>query len=296
MASKKATKFQHSKKALTVADLNEVERALGIKLPEDLRRLYLQTNGGRPIDSYFVIKGTEYIFNDFFPIKYGKGSTLEECYQSLAEDRIIPRHLVPFANDPGGNLYCFSTASEKFGSVWFWDHEAVDRRRSSTRLTSSVAELFAALGPSPDTSDEDLLKDLKKVDEGSFSPLLTKLIKASGDPSNGVRLRNICRKITRAQGNFSLHYDELALLVYDLQFYLFTFSNDVKSIEEYLEIYPEIIAFGGEFRTGGYAPDDIKDWVNERIKQGRIVKKRSGMYVFSGAYIRELKKALAEYD
>ncbi|MOA48513.1 hypothetical protein D3C78_1712620 [compost metagenome] len=54
-----------------------------------------------------------------------------------------------------------------------------------------------------------------------------------------------------------------------------------------------MIAFGGEFSTGGYAPEFITDWLDARIKQGRIVVNDSGVLAMSEAAVKEL---LAQLD
>jgi len=148
-----------------------------------------------------------------------------------------------------------------------------------------------------DTSEEDLKNALKKIDNGSFSSLLTGLVSSSGDPSYGTRIRNLCRKLTSQKGHFALHADELSLLVYDLLFYLYTMSNKLIDKEEYLKVYPNMIAFGdGEFSTRGYAPGFIQNWITKRLTQGKIVKARSGELVFSMEFLHEFKQKLRDFE
>ena len=120
----------------------------------------------------------------------------------------------------------------------------------------------------------------------AFSSLLTQLISNSGDPAWGTRIRNLCRKLTNQKGYFALHADELSVLVYDIQFYLYTLSNKIISKDEYLKVYPGMIAFGGsDFSTGGYGPDFVKNWINNRLKQGEIVTGQSSGLVFSDEFL-----------
>ena len=144
-----------------------------------------------------------------------------------------------------------------------------------------------------DTSEEDLKADLQKIDNGSFSSLLTQLISSTGDPTYGTRIRALCRTLTSQKGCFALHADDLSLLVYDLLFYLYTVSNKLTSRDEYLKIYPSMIAFGdGEFTTGGYGPDFVKDWITKRLKQGEIIKGPSGELVFSEKFLNEFHRTI----
>ncbi|MGO8745479.1 MAG: SMI1/KNR4 family protein [Thermoguttaceae bacterium] len=148
-----------------------------------------------------------------------------------------------------------------------------------------------------DTSAEDLKNALNKIDSGSFSSLLTQLISNSGDPAWGTRIRSLCRKLTIEKGYFALHADELSLLVYDLLFYLYTMSNKVTDKEEFLKVYPNMIAFGdGEFTIGGYGPGFIENWITNRLKQGEIVTGPSGGLVFNDEFLQEFIGRLKKVD
>ncbi|MBW4085789.1 Imm51 family immunity protein [Paenibacillus sp. S150] len=123
-----------------------------------------------------------------------------------------------------------------------------------------------------DTSEADQAEDLRKVSHGAFSPLLAELCSkvTELDDIEGI-IRTICTAIVEEKGHFSLHADERSVLLYDVQFWLYTKACPDTSRTEYLEAYSKMIAFGGEFGTGGYAPSFISDWLDERIRQGMIV-------------------------
>jgi len=123
-----------------------------------------------------------------------------------------------------------------------------------------------------DTSEEDKQEDLRRVAEGEFSLLLSELCSQVTEVDNieGI-IRTICTKIVEDKGYFAFHADELSTLMYDLQFWLYTKLYPNTSREQYLKIYEKIIAFGGTFSTGGYAPAFITDWMDERICQGMMI-------------------------
>ncbi|MHC4178451.1 MAG: glucan biosynthesis protein, partial [Planctomycetota bacterium] len=80
-------------------------------------------------------------------------------------------------------------------------------------------------------------------------------------------------------------------LVYDIQFYLYTISKKVSSKEDYLEVYPDMIAFGdGEFSTGGYAPHFVEDWITDRLSQDEIVTNPTGTLEFSDEFLQEFMR------
>ncbi|MGH4124395.1 MAG: SMI1/KNR4 family protein [Clostridium sp.] len=59
------------------------------------------------------------------PIKYSnKGRDILEKYiKDFREDVILLEWLIPFAYDPGGDLFCFSINTEDNGSIYYWSHE-----------------------------------------------------------------------------------------------------------------------------------------------------------------------------
>jgi hypothetical protein len=122
-----------------------------------------------------------------------------------------------------------------------------------------------------DTSEEDKQADLNNVEYGSFSPLLAKLCAQKLEVENlEKKLRVICRKIVEEKGFFALHDDDLSILMYDLQFWLYTKLYPCTTKEKYLEDYEMIIAFDGEFSTGGYAPGFVEAWFTNHINTGLI--------------------------
>lgn len=75
--------------------------------------------------------------------------------------------------------------------------------------------------------------------------------------------------------------------MYDIQFYLLSRGSKLKNEEEFLKRYPELIVFGdGTFRTGGYAPDFVSDWIANKMAKNQIIRKGflGGLY-FSDEYL-----------
>ena len=81
--------------------------------------------------------------------------------------------------------------------------------------------------------------------------------------------------------------------MYDVQFWLYTKSYPDTSRDQYVATYQNMIAFGGEFGQGGYAPAFITDWLDRRIKEGRIVQDQ-GMIRFTDSYAEEVINKLKE--
>ncbi|WP_338551547.1 Imm51 family immunity protein [Paenibacillus sp. KS-LC4] len=124
-----------------------------------------------------------------------------------------------------------------------------------------------------DRSAEEKEADLKKVAEGAFSPLLAELCAAVTETDElEAKIRSICTQITEEKGYFVFQADERSTLMYDLQFWLYTKTYPNPARKKYIGDYDKMIAFGGgEFSTGGYAPAFITDWLDDRIKLGKIL-------------------------
>ena len=145
-----------------------------------------------------------------------------------------------------------------------------------------------------DTSEEDKEEALDRVEHGKFSPLLEELCSQVTEVNQvEQKIRNICTRIVEEKGHFSFHADELSYVMYDVQFWFYTKSYPNTSREQYLAAYEKIIAFGGEFGQGGYAPSFITDWLNHRIKEGRIVQDH-GIIQFTNSYAEEVITKLQE--
>ncbi len=139
------------------------------------------------------------------------------------------------------------------------------------------------------TSDQDLLDDLEKIKNGKFSSILTGFLKKEKSLNIEEILRNLLTELTNKKGYFALHADELSHLVYDIQFYLYSKNNTVKSQKNYLKNYEQMIAFSdSEISTGGYSENFITDWFVKRIDQKYITKKTSGNLMFTDDYENEL--------
>jgi hypothetical protein len=148
-----------------------------------------------------------------------------------------------------------------------------------------------------DTSAEDLKKSLAAIEKEAFSALLTSLISACPEPDLGPIIRNLCRSIAVEKGYFALHADEKSVLLYDIQFHLYTATNSVHTTKEYLDAYPRMIALGdGELTTGGYAPSFIEGWLAKRLAQGEIIATPEGELTFNKSFFEAVTAKIREFQ
>ncbi len=120
-------KISMTKDAITSDDINDLEELYGFSFPDDVRRHYLAYNGGE-LERYIFKDedGDEYVVQNLIPINYknefGTGD-LDFTLRNLRLDGVLPNWLIPFAKDPGGNLFCFSIDEDEEGAIYYWDHE-----------------------------------------------------------------------------------------------------------------------------------------------------------------------------
>ena len=285
-----------------------IEDELGYKLPSSYIELMKMHNGGIPINSCFPTQEATSWAEDHIAINGIKGIGREKQYeicgafgsQFMISDWGYPDIGVCICDCPSaGHDLVMLDYSEcgKDGEprVVHVDQEADYR---ITFLAQNF-EMFIRGLVDPtiyDTSEEDLSADLKRIADGAFSTTLARLLSRQIDLDYGGILRKICRQLALTKGYFALHADDDSNLVYDIQFLLHSKTTVIRSQDDYLKAYPDLIAFGdGQFSTGGYAPGFVEDWLKTRFSENHITKNRSGGLEFSDAYARALKLRLQQY-
>lgn len=146
------------------ADNTKTEEKLSITLPDDFVSHYLQFNGGISEKSWW--DGDE----DFEPIEMAAfkpfaynsqtnnapESLIDGCYISMVHRELIPKNLLPFANDWGGNFFCLDL--DNYSIVYFatdsFDEDLTmqeNHRKLQRYLTNSFANFVNGL-----VAEEDL--------------------------------------------------------------------------------------------------------------------------------------------
>lgn len=150
--------FLNPSPAITANDIDAIEKALQVVIPKKVQEHYLAHNGGmpRPNCYWFIGDGIEWHrIRTFFPMKYPEGGrTLEKVYRLGIDKDDLIRNLVPFADDEGGNYFCF----DETGRVFFypldaWDHELSrqeNKEKTPEFLCSSFQAFVLGLAPNPE--------------------------------------------------------------------------------------------------------------------------------------------------
>ena len=156
--------FYDCDKNLSENDFNDVEKNLEVSFPASFKSHYFKWNGGTPTLSCFVNDNIDYDYieiRDFIPMKYSK--QFEDDPDFTLEGRAInewklnelPKNLIPFAFDWGGNYLCLEKNSWQIiyyvRDVW---SENISReanfKKNSIIIAKSFDEFLNCLEENPD--------------------------------------------------------------------------------------------------------------------------------------------------
>lgn len=268
----------------------EVEEELGYKLPAAYIHLMKLQNGGIPRNTCFPTQVPTSWADDHIAIEgimgIGRDKSNSLCGEFgsrfMIEEWGYPDIGVVFCDCPSAGhdvvmLDYRACGPQGEPQVVHVDQEGDYR---ITFLASSFEEFVRGLvnEEAYDTSAVDAEQDLLRVTDGQFTPLLAELCGNVTELESAEELvRAVCRKIVEEKGFFSLHADRLSMLMYDVQFWLYTKTYPRTDREAYLARYPDMLVFGTGFATNGYAPGFVSDWLDERLRQGLIVSENGGL-------------------
>jgi hypothetical protein len=127
---------------VTQVELDRAEKAIGVAFPPAYAEFLKKYDGGSFVECVFHGSNAgSLIVNSCFSLCGWNGDPLEEAAEYMKE--FLPRGSVPFADDPGGNVFFLDVT--KGGQVWFWEHES----RTLHYLSEGFREFAEALVPQP---------------------------------------------------------------------------------------------------------------------------------------------------
>jgi hypothetical protein len=292
----------------TAAQIASVEKALGFRLPASYVELMKVQNGGIPRNTCFPTKKPTSWAKDHVAISAIAGIGRTKKYslcgklgsKFMQEEWGYPKIGICICNCPSAGHDIIMLDYRKCGKEGEPHIVHVDQERDYkiTILAQDFETFIRGLVNESvfDTSSADLKECQNTIEKGAFSPFLAELISKRRDLDFGPIIRNICRSLAKEKGYFGLHADDKSYLLYDIQFFLYSNSYPVRAEQAYLDEYPDMIALcGGEFTTGGYAPEFITDWLEKRRSAGDIVTNSAGRLTLSKEFAKTLKARCKEY-
>jgi cell wall assembly regulator SMI1 len=131
------------------ATITEMERLLGVPLPQEYVDCVRQYNRGYPSFELFLTKsGKERVFSNLLNYNKMSETNIFIMYDLFMSDNEKHSELFPFAGDPFGNYICFDMRTDPWVVV-FWNHE-VGADDAVDAVADSFTEFLGML-----YSDED---------------------------------------------------------------------------------------------------------------------------------------------
>ncbi len=258
-----------------------VETELGYRLPETYLALMKQHNGGIPYATCYPLPKTEDSEKDYVEItgflSIGRKKSNSLCGTAgnklFKEGWHYPDYGVYICDCPSAGFDLILLDYRQCGpdgepSVAYVDME----KRQVITLAPDFATFLQGLVEETEltTPEADRAYEIAMVEEGTFSPLLIKICRNCGVPQAEQWIRSVARQVVEEKNLFALHEDALSWLMYDLQYMLYSFAFPKASVKQYLHDYPLILAEDGQFTTNGYAPAFVADWMESRLKEGKL--------------------------
>lgn len=159
--------FELCEKKISLLEIEQLEDNLKYKFSNDFIEHYLQFNGGRPLKSWYYINDdidpleiAQFKSIKYYNLTLGSSTLLiDNCYYYMIERKVIPRNIIPFAIDWGGNFFCIN---QDDNSVLFY---AVDSFNDELTLEENHKNAQLYLAPSfnvfiKNLMNEDEINDL----------------------------------------------------------------------------------------------------------------------------------------
>jgi cell wall assembly regulator SMI1 len=120
--------FSKMKKPLTSEEIKEIEDYVGLTFPGEYTSHLLKYNGGKCTPNVFTFlengKKSSSCISWFLAIYDGEYNKLKDSIETFKiDEKRMPSHILPIANDPFGNQICISCGTLDYGYIYFWDHE-----------------------------------------------------------------------------------------------------------------------------------------------------------------------------
>ena len=124
-------------------NIRHLEEYTGVGLPADYKDFIRDYNGARPKPCVVTLPNDKnVVLNRLLRVEADAVDSIKDFIDAFRNyNRNGNTNLLPFANDPFGNLFCFEYASREFKGVVFWDHE----KNFTVKICATFTELIDSL-------------------------------------------------------------------------------------------------------------------------------------------------------
>ncbi len=125
------------------SDIIRVEKYFSIKFPADFIDIVLKHNGGIPNKKVYDFQNhKEAVFRRIFSFSPDDKNNIINVYENVKEQ--FPQKIIPFGDDPFGNLICFDYRSKC--RIVFWNHELYENTdKAINNICDSFSEFLMKL-------------------------------------------------------------------------------------------------------------------------------------------------------
>lgn len=129
--------------------LREQEKLLGIRLPDDFRKLFIENHGAGPVPEYYYApNGNGRNFGFLLALDEDEDGEVEFTDVNspyMKREHNMPNEVVIFSIDPAGNFLCFdyNQLNDGYPAIIFWDHEM--KGGDSEKICNTFTELLHML-------------------------------------------------------------------------------------------------------------------------------------------------------
>jgi cell wall assembly regulator SMI1 len=162
-------KWKYLERPVSEQEIRKVEEELNVTFPADYKQCVQVNHGASPEQFVLDVEGIERAFGSLLMVNTPESaSDIVRTYESYKDT--LPKDIIPFADDPGGNLVCFDYKDHKGNPIIvFWEHEEACEKEilmEEENLTEEEAEQVARenIFYVADTFTE-LLQKLRKYEE-----------------------------------------------------------------------------------------------------------------------------------
>ncbi|MBN2572388.1 MAG: SMI1/KNR4 family protein [Ignavibacteriales bacterium] len=117
--------LENSQAKISMKEIEEFEKIVGQKLPDDYTAFLLENNGGKPTPRRYKTKDNkiESSIMLFLPLADIESSNLMKNYIIFNKGNLIPKNLLPIGETPRKYQICISLSGKDIGAVYHWFFE-----------------------------------------------------------------------------------------------------------------------------------------------------------------------------
>jgi len=235
-----------SKSLPSIEYIKSLEKEWGITIPVELLDFFIKINGGAPeLNTYKNENNETYILHEFLYVgsREKEGSFEDVVKYLIIEMEVMPKYLIPFANDEGGDFYCISTKKESYGKVYFfWSEFCDDLDRAIEYVAPSFGDFLNKMQEQESTPvalDWEISFIYKKSDDTQRQ--LFKFLEEKYNLIEGINVISIFKNseirvflVENEDEDEEAEFDEVCVSISDQIFHKDTFEDELKKFTDFI--------------------------------------------------------------